>query len=269
MNLTTPTMSGHGETTAPVGFDALAFPTWRNALMSTLISSTPIENPPIPSTPLLEWPRVSLDAPRALRSSAKRAIDLIGAVLGLLFLAPILALLALLIRIDSPGPVLFRQRRRGLDGQVFSMLKLRTMRQDAEERLQELEARNESAGGVLFKMRDDPRVTRLGRFLRRTSLDELPQLWNVVLGEMSLVGPRPLQLRDSALLGEKDPAGYMGRLSVLPGLTGPWQVSGRSDLDSEGMVKLDLEYVANWSLGLDLRLLCQTVTVVLNGRGAR
>jgi lipopolysaccharide/colanic/teichoic acid biosynthesis glycosyltransferase len=164
---------------------------------------------------------------------------------------------------------LFRQRRQGLDGRIFFMLKFRTMRPDAEARLQELEARNESAGGVLFKMRDDPRVTRLGRFLRRTSLDELPQLWNVLRGEMSLVGPRPLQLRDSARLGEQDPAGYWGRMSVLPGLTGLWQVSGRSDLDGAGMVRLDLDYITSWSLGLDLRILCRTVGVVLNGRGAR
>jgi lipopolysaccharide/colanic/teichoic acid biosynthesis glycosyltransferase len=238
--------------------------------MSTLTSSTPIENPPIPipPPPLLEWPLNSVDAPQAARSPAKRAIDLIGAGLGMLALSPFLILIAVLIRIDSPGPVLFRQRRRGLDGQIFSMLKFRTMRPDAEARLQELEARNESAGGVLFKLRDDPRVTRLGRFLRRTSLDELPQLWNVLRGEMSLVGPRPLQLRDSALLSEKDPVGYLSRLAVLPGLTGLWQISGRSELDSIGMVRLDLDYIATWSLGLDLRILCRTMSVVFTGRGA-
>jgi len=235
--------------------------------MSTLTSPTPIENPPLPSPAMLGW-GVCVDSPEALRSIAKRAIDLVGAGLGLLVLSPLLALIALLIRIDSPGPVLFRQRRQGLDGRIFSMLKFRTMRQDAEARLQELESKNESAGGVLFKMRQDPRVTRLGRFLRRTSLDELPQLVNVLWGEMSLVGPRPLQLRDSALLGEINPAGYRGRMSVLPGLTGLWQVSGRSNLDGEGMVRLDLEYIANWSLGLDLRILCRTVIVVLAGRGA-
>lgn len=205
---------------------------------------------------------------RIIDSVSKRIIDVVGAVLGLLLLAPFLALIAILIRLDSSGPVLFRQRRQGLDGRIFCMLKFRTMRQDAEERLKEFEAKNESAGGVLFKMRRDPRVTRIGRFLRRTSLDELPQLWNVLRGEMSLVGPRPLQLRDSALLGETDPAGYTARLSVLPGLTGPWQVGGRSDLDSAGMVRLDLDYIVNWSLGLDLRILCRTVIVVLSARGA-
>jgi lipopolysaccharide/colanic/teichoic acid biosynthesis glycosyltransferase len=196
-------------------------------------------------------------------------MDLIGAGLGLLFLSPLLVLIAILIRIDSPGPILFRQRRRGLGGQLFSMLKFRTMRQDAEDRLQELEARNESAGGVLFKMQDDPRVTRLGRFLRRTSLDELPQLWNVLCGEMSLVGPRPLQLRDCALLSEQDPVGYTTRMAVLPGLTGLWQISGRSDLDSTGMVRLDLDYISNWSLDRDLWIICRTVGVVCSGRGAR
>jgi lipopolysaccharide/colanic/teichoic acid biosynthesis glycosyltransferase len=234
--------------------------------MSTLTSPTPIENPPLSSSPdLLGW---TIYAPEALRSNAKRAMDLVGAALGLLFLSPLLALFALLIRLDSPGPVLFRQRRQGLDGRVFTMLKFRTMRPDAEAQLRELEAHNESAGGVLFKMRQDPRVTRLGRFLRRTSLDELPQLWNVLRGEMSLVGPRPLQLRDSALLGELDPAGYWGRMSVLPGLTGLWQVGGRSDVDSAGMVRLDLDYIATWSIALDIRIICRTVLVVLNGRGA-
>jgi lipopolysaccharide/colanic/teichoic acid biosynthesis glycosyltransferase len=235
--------------------------------MSTLTSPTPIENPPIATPTWWAW-SVSESSPLAVRSTAKRAIDLVGAVLGLLMLAPLLALIALLIRLDSPGPVLFRQRRQGLDGRIFCLLKFRTMHQDAEVRLKELEAHNEAACGVLFKMRQDPRVTRLGRFLRRTSLDELPQLWNVLRGEMSLVGPRPLQLRDSALLGEMDPAGYWGRMSVLPGLTGLWQVGGRSDLDSAGMVQLDLDYIVNWSLSLDLRILCRTVVVVLTGRGA-
>ncbi|HMB05255.1 MAG TPA: sugar transferase [Isosphaeraceae bacterium] len=236
--------------------------------MSTLTSQAPIENTPIPSPNLgLVWPGFE-SSPLPLRSSVKRTIDLVGAAFGLLMLAPLLALIALIIRLDSPGPVLFRQRRQGLDGEIFCLLKFRTMHHDAEDRLKELEVHNESAGGVLFKMRQDPRVTPLGRFLRRTSLDELPQLWNVLRGEMSLVGPRPLQLRDSALLRKMDPAGYLRRMSVLPGLTGLWQVGGRSNLDSAGMVRLDLDYVANWSLGLDLRILCRTAIVVLTGRGA-
>jgi lipopolysaccharide/colanic/teichoic acid biosynthesis glycosyltransferase len=139
---------------------------------------------------------------------------------------------------------------------------------DAERRLGDLESCNESAGGVLFKLRDDPRVTRLGRSLRRSSLDELPQLINVLRGEMSLVGPRPLQLRDSDRLWAIDPRGYMLRLEVLPGLTGPWQVGGRSDLDYQQMVRLDMDYVANRSLGRDLKIIGKTVLAVLFRRGA-
>jgi lipopolysaccharide/colanic/teichoic acid biosynthesis glycosyltransferase len=148
------------------------------------------------------------------------------------------------------------------------MLKFRTMVVDAEQRLADLESCNESAGGVLFKLRHDPRVTRLGRFLRRSSLDELPQLINVLTGEMSLVGPRPLQLRDSERLRAMDPRGYADRLRVQPGLTGPWQVGGRSELDYQQMVRLDLDYVANRSLGRDLWIIGQTVVAVLRRRAA-
>ena len=200
--------------------------------------------------------------------AAKRFIDFAGATVGLLMLAPILLVVAILVKRESPGPILFRQRRLGRDGKPFWCLKFRTMIADAEARLADLEHRNESAGGVLFKIRDDPRVTGLGRFLRRTSLDELPQLFNVVKGEMSLVGPRPLQLRDCQRLEAQDPSGYAQRLTVIPGVTGPWQVGGRSDLDCDGMMKLDLDYVERWSLALDLKILCRTVAVVLARRGA-
>jgi lipopolysaccharide/colanic/teichoic acid biosynthesis glycosyltransferase len=199
---------------------------------------------------------------------AKRAVDLAGALVGLMLLTPVILAIALLIRLDSPGPVLFRQLRRGYRGRLFRMLKFRTMSVDAEQRLTDLEGSNESAGGVLFKLRDDPRVTRLGRFLRRYSLDELPQLTNVLRGEMSLVGPRPLQLRDSERLEAADPHGYTRRLQVLPGLTGPWQAGGRSDLDYAQMVQLDLAYVAHRSLGGDLCIIAQTVLAVLRRRGA-
>ena len=154
-----------------------------------------------------------------------------------------MGIIALLIRMDSPGPIIFRQVRRGYRGKLFWVLKFRTMTVNAEQRLNDLESSNESDGGVLFKLRQDPRVTRLGSFLRRSSLDELPQLINVLLRQMSLVGPRPLQLRDSDLLLELDPQGYQRRLEVLPGVTGPWQVSGRSELNHERMVQLDVDYV--------------------------
>lgn len=198
----------------------------------------------------------------------KRAMDLAGALAGMLLLAPMMLGIVLLIRLDSSGPVLFRQLRRGRHGRLFHVLKFRTMVVDAEQRLGELETQNESEHGVLFKLRDDPRVTPLGGFLRRSSLDELPQLVNILRGEMSLVGPRPLQLRDSDRLRELDPEGFVLRLQVLPGLTGPWQIGGRSDVDYSHMVKLDREYVENWSLARDLSIIARTFIVVLVGRGA-
>ncbi len=198
----------------------------------------------------------------------KRLIDVVGALVGLVLLAPVILALSLMIRLDSPGPLLFRQKRRGYRGRLFWVLKFRTMVIDAEQRLDSLERNNESSGGVLFKLRDDPRVTPLGRFLRRSSLDELPQLINVLRGEMSLVGPRPLQLRDSDKLQALDHEGYAQRLQVMPGLTGPWQVGGRSDVDYANMVKLDVDYAQNWSLLWDLRIMLRTFIVVLLGRGA-
>ncbi len=204
----------------------------------------------------------------AANSVVKRTLDFFGSLCGLICLAPVLALVAWLIRRDSAGPILFRQQRMGLGAQPFWCLKFRTMVPDAEQRLRDLEAHNESAGGVLFKIKDDPRVTPLGRFLRRSSLDELPQLWNVLVGEMSLVGPRPLQLRDSDKLETLDPSGYARRLSVIPGVTGPWQVGGRSEVDSVRMLQLDLDYAENWSIGRDLKILLKTVAVVIGKHGA-
>ena len=150
----------------------------------------------------------------------------------------------------------------------FEIIKFRNDATDAEQRLGTLEESNESAGGVLFKLRHDPRVTRLGWFLRRYSLDELPQLINILCGEMSLVGPRPLQLRDSDKLLALDPKTYARRLDVMPGLTGPWQVSGRSELCYERMVELDVDYVENWSNALDLKIIGKTFVVVLLRQGA-
>jgi lipopolysaccharide/colanic/teichoic acid biosynthesis glycosyltransferase len=203
-----------------------------------------------------------------LRLLAKRIVDLTGALVGLTLLTPVILTIAVLIRLEARGPILFRQLRRGYRGQLFRILKFRTMSVDAEQRLGALEDSNESAGGVLFKLRDDPRVTRMGCFLRRYSLDELPQLINVLCGEMSLVGPRPLQLRDSDKLLALDPKAYAQRLQVMPGLTGPWQIGGRSEVDYQRMIELDVNYVENWSLGWDLWIMVKTFFVVLLRRGA-
>ena len=229
---------------------------------SAVISESEVHLPPLPLR-TEEWGSI-----RNLQFFIKRLVDIVGALLGLLFLSPVMVTIALLIRLDSSGPVLFRQPRRGYRGGVFPVLKFRTMTMDAEAQLAALEESNESAGGVLFKLRDDPRVTRVGWFLRRFSLDELPQLINVLRGEMSLVGPRPLQLRDSDLLLKLNPAAYSRRLEVIPGLSGPWQISGRSELSYEDMIELDLEYVENWSLGGDILIICKTFLVVLLRHGA-
>jgi exopolysaccharide biosynthesis polyprenyl glycosylphosphotransferase len=200
--------------------------------------------------------------------TGKRVIDLVGAGLGLLVLSPMLLLVALLIRLTSRGPVLFRQTRLGLNGEPFQIYKFRTMVTDAEARLRELEHLNESEGGVLFKMKRDPRITAIGRILRKTSLDELPQLWNVLRGDMSLVGPRPLQMRDCLLLAQVDVKGYRKRLAVLPGLTGLWQARGRSETGFEHMLRLDGMYIQEWSLWLDVVILLETVVGVVRGKGA-
>ena len=194
----------------------------------------------------------------------KRGLDMALAGVGLVALSPILALIALAIRLDGHGPVIFAQERFGFNKRRFRMFKFRTMITDAEALQSTLEDRNEAAGPV-FKIKDDPRVTRIGKFLRKTSLDELPQLWNVLRGDMSLVGPRPLPLRDVHRFSE---SWLMRRFSVRPGVTGLWQVSGRSDLTFSRWVALDLQYIDRWSLGLDLKILAMTVPAVLKGRGA-
>ena len=191
----------------------------------------------------------------------KRSFDLVAAVAGLLAVAPLLIALAALVKLDSPGPVLFRQLRIGHGGRAFHMLKFRTMVEGADEHKAELEDRNEAVG--LFKIADDPRITRVGRFLRRTSLDELPQLLNVVRGEMSLVGPRPLVAEDD----ERIEGWHRQRLDLKPGMTGHWQVLGASRIPLHEMVALDYLYVANWSIWTDVKLLLRTVPPVLAGRG--
>ncbi|HIC88075.1 MAG TPA: undecaprenyl-phosphate glucose phosphotransferase, partial [Anaerolineae bacterium] len=183
----------------------------------------------------------------------KRLMDVTIASTGLILLAPLMLLLAIAIRLDSPGPVLFRQTRVGKDGKHFSLYKFRSMVHGAERERERLRALNEATGPV-FKIRDDPRITRIGRLLRRTSLDELPQLYNVLRGEMSLVGPRPALPEEVAQYREW----HKKRLAVTPGLTGLWQVSGRSDLTFDEMMLLDIYYAENWSPALDIRIILRT-----------
>jgi exopolysaccharide biosynthesis polyprenyl glycosylphosphotransferase len=196
---------------------------------------------------------------------AKRTLDVAGAVAGLVLLAPVLVLSALAVKLTSRGPILFRQRRVGLGGETFEMLKLRTMVRDADERAPELLAANVYGDPRLFKATDDPRVTPIGRFLRRSSLDELPQLWNVLRGEMSLVGPRPPLPREVTRYKTR----HYVRFEVAPGMTGPWQVSGRNDItDFEAIVDLEQRYITGWTVWRDLALLLRTVPAVLSMRGA-
>ncbi len=195
----------------------------------------------------------------------KRCFDLCAAIILICLISPIYLVIALLIKLDSPGPILFKQTRIGLHCKPFQIWKFRTMVANAEKLQAALEAKNENKDGVLFKLKEDPRITRVGKFLRRYSLDELPQLFNVLLGEMSLVGPRPLPNRDV----ERFKSAYFIRQEVLPGITGLWQVSGRSNIDNfEDAVKLDLKYIENWSLWLDLQILLKTIQVVLQKTGA-
>ena len=200
---------------------------------------------------------------RGHRWARKRAFDIVVAGLLVVALAPLFLLCALAVRLSGPGPVLFRQPRMGRDGRVFSVWKFRSMTVDAEDRLATLRSLNE-ADGPLFKLRRDPRVTRVGRWLRAWSLDELPQLFNVLRGEMSLVGPRPLPTYEVDL----DDPRARGRLRVRPGLTGPWQVSGRSHIPFQDMIKFDYQYVAGWSLARDIEILLATIPAVISGRGA-
>jgi exopolysaccharide biosynthesis polyprenyl glycosylphosphotransferase len=200
---------------------------------------------------------------RGLNLAMKRTLDIIVASGVLVLFSPVWLALAIAIKIDSPGPVLFWQRRLGKDEQPFSVCKFRSMRQDAEALLERLIQQNE-VSWPLFKMRDDPRLTRVGRFLRRTSLDEIPQFWNVLKGEMSLVGPRP---PIPAEVENYEPW-QRRRLEAAPGITGLWQVSGRSEIPFDEMVMLDIYYIDNWSLGLDLQILFRTVPAVLTGHGA-
>jgi exopolysaccharide biosynthesis polyprenyl glycosylphosphotransferase len=224
-----------------------------------------VAGPRLQIRPVAGLPLLHVDRPqyRGAVKIRKLALDLIGAILGLLALWPIFVIVAILIKLDSPGPVFYRAERIGLNGRPFAMLKFRSMVVRAEQRQLALVGRNEGAG-PLFKIRDDPRVTTVGRWLRRLSVDEVPQLINVLLGQMSLVGPRPpLRSEVATYSGE-----VYRRLLVKPGITGLWQVSGRSNLSWEESVRLDLYYVENWSIIQDLIIVWRTLGAVLRARGA-
>ena len=194
----------------------------------------------------------------------KRGLDILGGFVGLIITGIVTIFLAPAIMIDSKGPVFFSQTRIGKNGRRFKIYKFRSMYIDAEERKKELTDKNEMSG-LMFKMKDDPRITKVGAFIRKTSLDELPQFLNILKGEMSLVGTRPPTEEEFKNYNEH----YRRRLSMTPGLTGLWQISGRSDItDFDEVVKLDLEYIDNWSLTEDIRIILKTVYVVLFGRGA-
>jgi lipopolysaccharide/colanic/teichoic acid biosynthesis glycosyltransferase len=199
------------------------------------------------------------------QARVKRCVDIVAAALGLVCLAPVYLVVAVLVSLDSPGPVLFSQTRVGLRGRTFRMLKFRTMYEGADEEKDAVAELNQADDVRLFKIPADPRVTRLGRVLRRWSLDELPQLYNVLMGEMSLVGPRPFFESD---LDDYE-AHHFRRLSVPAGLTGLWQISGRSEIvDFEEVVRLDRHYIENWSLAMDFRILARTLPAVMSRRGA-
>ena len=200
-----------------------------------------------------------------LRDQAlKRMLDIVGSLVGCILSIPIIAIVAIPLKLESPGPLVFKQRRVGRNGRVFYIHKLRSMYVDAEERKKELMARNEM-NGLMFKMQDDPRITKVGKFIRKTSIDELPQFFDVLRGDMSLVGTRPPTLDEY----KQYESHHKRRLSMKPGITGLWQVSGRSNIeDFEEVVKLDTKYIDNWTIWQDIKILLKTVWVVFAGRGA-
>jgi lipopolysaccharide/colanic/teichoic acid biosynthesis glycosyltransferase len=206
----------------------------------------------VPSRVFGRWP-----------ASAKRFIDIVGSGVALLLLSPVLITVAGVVRLTSAGPVILRQERVGRGGQVFSMLKFRTMVVHVVDG-HPADLAGDATNGPFPKLKDDPRITRVGRVLRRASIDELPQLWNVLVGQMSLVGPRPFVLDDAAVIG----GWALRRYAVRPGITGLWQVSGRNDLTYDEMCRLDHLYVSCWSLGMDLRVLLRTLRAVSGSHGA-
>jgi exopolysaccharide biosynthesis polyprenyl glycosylphosphotransferase len=212
----------------------------------------------------LAWKRVSWKWLVGGAHVTKRVLDTVGSLCALLALAPVFLVVAILIKLEDRGPIFFRQTRVGRHGREFGMFKFRSMRIDAEQRLKELLAQNEHNNGITFKIKKDPRVTNMGRFIRKYSIDELPQFWNVLVGDMSLVGPRPPVPREVALYSLAD----RRRLAVKPGLTCIWQISGRASIDFPGQVQLDVRYIESRSLREDIKILLKTVPAVLSGDGA-
>lgn len=212
--------------------------------------------------PVITYHTITLNS---YEQMVKRAVDLVGGIIGCILASPIMLVTAIAIKLDSPGPVIFKQTRVGQNGRHFKIYKFRSMYIDAEERKKELMAQNEIAGGVMFKMKDDPRITRVGKVIRKFSIDELPQFFNVVQGTMSLVGTRPPTVDEV----EKYQRNQWRRISIKPGITGMWQVSGRSNIQSfEEIVEMDLNYIDNWSLALDIKILLKTVLVLLKHNDA-
>lgn len=255
-----------GSFDSPAQFRRLAWQLERSNVQMILaptladVSAQRLEFRPVAGLPLVDVARPT--AAKSLRW-LKRLMDIVGSAGLLLIAGPILLAAMIAIKLEDSGPIFFRQRRVGLEGREFDCLKLRSMCVDAEERLAALQAQNEGAG-VLFKMKDDPRITKVGKIIRRYSIDELPQLWNTLTGDMSLVGPRPALPREVA----RYDFDTRRRLRVRPGLTGLWQVSGRSSLSWEDTVRLDLYYVDNWSLVQDLMILLKTAKAVVGSDGA-
>ncbi|MBE5873456.1 MAG: sugar transferase [Lachnospiraceae bacterium] len=212
--------------------------------------------------PIITYHTISLNT---YEQMAKRLMDIVGGLVGIILSSPIMLITAIAIKLDSKGPVIFKQTRVGQNGRHFKIYKFRSMYIDAEERKKELMAKNEIEGGVMFKMKDDPRITRVGKVIRKLSIDELPQFFNIFLGSMSLVGTRPPTLDEV----EKYKRDQWRRISIKPGLTGMWQVNGRSNIQNfDEIVELDVEYIDNWSLFLDIKILLKTVWVILARKGA-
>lgn len=212
--------------------------------------------------PVVTYHRVCLDDSS---KAIKRAIDIIGSLVGIIIFSPIMLVTAIAIKLDSKGPAIFKQKRAGINGSTFMMYKFRSMCVDAEELKEKLQEQNEVKDGMMFKIKDDPRITKVGRFIRKTSIDELPQFFNVLFGSMSLVGTRPPTLDEV----EKYERSHWRRMSIKPGITGMWQVSGRSQItDFDKIVELDTEYIDNWSIWLDFKIMIKTVFSMLQRKGA-